>query len=78
MNENKLKSILTELKETVKESSGKIMEDELMHMINLMARAEMNLKKNNNIYPEEFEKEIMKFVSDEKFRQENKLKNNIK
>ena len=62
MDENKLKSLLTELKAKVKESSGKITEGELIQMINLMARTEMELKKNGNSRPEEFEKEIMKLV----------------
>ncbi|MBK8553932.1 MAG: hypothetical protein IPL53_23970 [Ignavibacteria bacterium] len=74
MDENKLKSLLTELKAKVKESSGKIREDKLIYMINLMARTEMELRKNGNICTEELEKEIMKFVSDDKFKQENKLK----
>ena len=64
MDENKLKSLLTELKAKVKESSGKIREDKLIYMINLMARTEMELKKIDNICTEEFEKEIMKYLKE--------------
>lgn len=62
MNSNKLKSLLTELKAKVKESSGKITEDELIYMINLMARTEMKLKQMDKNSQEEFEKEIRKYL----------------
>lgn len=62
MNSNKLKSLLTELKVKVKASSGKIREDELIYLINLMARTEMKLKQNDNSFREELEKEISNYL----------------
>lgn len=60
MIDNKLHFLLIELKAKVKESSGKIREDKLIYMINLIARTEMKLKQNGNSCTKEFEKEIMK------------------
>lgn len=62
MKENNLHTMLNELKTKVKESSGKIAEGELINLITLIARAELELKKNGSGDPEIFEKEIMKFV----------------
>ncbi|MBK7253001.1 MAG: hypothetical protein WBQ38_12540 [Ignavibacteria bacterium] len=62
MKENKLQSLLTELKTKVKDSSGKIGEGELLNMINLIAKSEMLLRHKSNSCPEEFEKEILKLI----------------
>ena len=59
-----MQSALRELKTKVKDFSGKIREDELLQMINLVARTEMELKKIDNICTEEFEKEIMKYLKE--------------
>lgn len=74
MNDNKLETLLMKLKAIVKQSSGKIREEDLLNMINLIARTEMELKQNSSICAEKYEKEIVKFISDEKFTEEKSIK----
>lgn len=62
MTDNKLQYLLIELKAKVKQSSGKLREDKLIEMINLIARTEIKLKQNGNSCPEEIEREIMKYL----------------
>jgi hypothetical protein len=59
---NKLQSLLKKLKTEVKESSGKTKEDKIINMINLIARTELNLKKNDYSHSEDFEREILKYL----------------
>ena len=65
MNNKNLILLLAKLKTKVKESAGKIEEDELIRMINLIAQSELELRQNNGNY-EEFEKEILKFIDENK------------
>ncbi|MBL8008379.1 MAG: hypothetical protein JNJ56_12680 [Ignavibacteria bacterium] len=65
MNNKNLILLLAKLKTKVKESAGKIEEDELIRMINLIAKSELELRQNNGNY-EEFEKEILKFIDENK------------
>jgi len=62
MIKNKLQSLLKKLKTEVKVSSGKVREDKILNMINLIAITELNLKKNDISHSEEFEREILKYL----------------
>ncbi|MGB3017964.1 MAG: hypothetical protein WBC65_09160 [Ignavibacteria bacterium] len=62
MDQNNLKLLLEKLRTKVRDSSGKIREGELISMINMIARAEMELRHNNNGNNERIEKEILKFL----------------
>ena len=62
MDQNNLKLLLEKLRTKVRDSSGKIREGELIGMINMIARAEMELRHNNNGNNERIEKEILKFL----------------
>lgn len=62
MDQNSLKLLLEKLRTKVRDSSGKIREGELISMINMIARAEMELRHNNNGNNERIEKEILKFL----------------
>ena len=59
---NRLQSLLKKLKTEVKVSSGKVREDKILNMINLIAITELNLKKNDISHSEEFEREILKYL----------------
>ena len=59
---NRLQSLLKKLKSEVKESSGKTREDKILNMINLIARTELNLKKNDITHSEEIEREILEYL----------------
>lgn len=62
MDQNNLKLLLEKLRTKVRDSSGKIREGELISMINMIARAEMELRHNDNGNNERIEKEILKFL----------------
>lgn len=62
MKENTLETMINELKAKVKQSSGQIREDEQIYLINLLARAEMELKKNGSGSPEILKNEILMFL----------------
>lgn len=62
MDQNNLKLLLEKLRTKVRDSSGKIREGELISMINMIARAEMELRHNDNGNNERIEKEILKFI----------------
>ena len=69
MDQNNLKLLLEKLRTKVRDSSGKIKEGELISMINMIAKAEMELRHNDNGNAEECVKEILKFVKeDEKLK----------
>jgi hypothetical protein len=65
MDQNNLKLLLEKLRTKVRDSSGKIREDELINMINVIAKTEMELRHNENGNTEEFVKEILKFVNED-------------
>ncbi len=65
MDQNNLKLLLEKLRTKVRDSSGKIREGELISMINMIARAEMELRHSKNGNIKELEKEVMKFMGEE-------------
>ena len=64
MDKSNLKLLLAKLKTKVKDSSGKIAEDKLISMINVIANAELELRHNDNGNTEVLEKEIMEFFKE--------------
>lgn len=66
MDQNNLKLLLEKLRTKVRDSSGRIGEDELINMINVIAKVEMELRRNDNGNVEECVKEILKYVKEDK------------